>query len=893
MSWLAQTQADVGFGGINTNHVQWSPARGHSNLTPRNSDVQSSGVDLEIPIKKAYIRKSINRVAAIAEKANWNQTLSLAGAAQPSADLIENTTSFRKGGRSSAAKTTPLKIRESLIELKAEKNNLLIASDYSLPDHLQSRCGCFACRFSEGNKNTNAPLVQSDLDQWVYGDGSIFKGDPNGKISINPPILGFYSKSPAQVAALTLDSLAALDSPYIAGTFVGAKWGSIDPDSGTTTELYYYITPEGETLSNGSTSVASTDAERSAIAIAHAAFTDVANLSFTETSTGDTDANFRWGFATGGGLGQADFPGLYGGDVTSDVIIYSDAYSGNSGAMNAGGFYYLTLPHELGHALGLAHPHNGGGAWTNFYSGYGSEYFPGVISASSAGDNNLNSTPFSIMTYNDSTSTVKSSNSSGGTDYVSPGSYVNYGYGEGLGAFDIATLQYLYGPNTTKGASTNDVYLLDATTLNGYKTIWDNGGTDAISAVEADNAVYIDLRSATLLNEAGGGGYISRVDNAYIGYTIAYNTTGTAIIENAIGSSFDDKIIGNSSANLLKGGTGNDSLNGGIGNDILNGGTGNDILNGGSGTDTAQFSSNNNTIKLTTRGSQNTGDGFDQLSSIENVYGGSGKDNITGSDSGNTLKGERGDDWLNGRLGNDVINGGSGTDTAQFSYRNNTIKLTTTRSQNTGDGSDRLISIENANGGSGNDKITGSNGKNILKGEKGNDWLYGNLGNDVINGGSGGDTAQFSSRDNTIKLTTTRSQNTGDGNDRLISIEHANGGSGNDKIIGNNGKNTLKGEKGNDRLFGGGGDDLLVGGVGKDQAWGQGGRDTFRIQRGTGYTIIKDFRNGQDKIHLGSGHSGLNLKTRGDDVHVYLRKDLMAIVENAAGVLQRSGKYLV
>ena len=366
---------------------------------------------------------------------------------------------------------------------------------------------------------------------WEYGNNSSLGNDLDGKISTTPANR-FYSKTSADVAALTLDSLAALDSPYIAGTFVGAKWGSIDPDSGTTTELSYYITPEGFTLSDGSTSVASTVAEQNAIANANAAFTDVANLSFVETTSDDTDANFRWSFASGDYYGVADFPGL-NGNITSDVIIYSNKYSGNSGAMDAGGFYYITLPHELGHAMGLAHPHNGGGAWDGDFSEYGSEYFPGVISSGSGGDNNLNSAPFSIMTYNDTTSELTSSNSSGGTDYVTPGDRVNYGYGEGLGAFDIATLQYLYGPNATKGASTDDVYMLDSTTLNGYKTIWDNGGTDAISAVDAGDAVYIDLRSATLLNQAGGGGYISRVDNAYIGYTIAYNTTGTAIIENA------------------------------------------------------------------------------------------------------------------------------------------------------------------------------------------------------------------------------------------------------------------------------------------------------------------------------------------------------------------------
>ena len=51
--------------------------------------------------------------------------------------------------------------------------------------------------------------------------------------------------------------------------------------------------------------------------------------------------------------------------------------------------------------------------------------------------------------------------------------------------------------------------------------------------------------------------------------------------------------------------------------------------------------------------------------------------------------------------------------------------------------------------------------------------------------------------------------------------------------------------------------------------------------------IVKDFSDGKDRIQLGSGHKGLKLKTRGDDVYVYQRKDLMAVVEDAAGDLTR------
>ena len=165
--------------------------------------------------------------------------------------------------------------------------------------------------------------------------------------------------------------------------------------------------------------------------------------------------------------------------------------------------------------------------------------------------------------------------------------------------------------------------------------------------------------------------------------------------------------------------------------------------------------------------------------------------------------------------------------------------------------------------------------------------------NDTIHGGRGRDTAQFSGRHNRINLNTTRWQNTGDGRDRLISIENVNAGSGDDVVIGNRGSNTLNGQAGNDRLYGGRGNDLLIGGGGKDRLWGQGGRDTFRVQRGDGYAIIEDFTNGQDRIQLGSGRSGLTLRTRGDDMLLYQRGDLMAIVEDAAGDLQRQGNYLV
>ena len=483
--------------------------------------------------------------------------------------------------------------------------SLSLDSEYYAPNHRQVRCGCFACRNGQLPINENSLLPPKDNKPLELEGSDLETSSSDEGISSTPPNTGFYQKTPAEIAALTLDSLAALDSPYIAGTFAGAKWDTIDPDLGATTELTYYITPANEELNDGVTSIASTSAEQSAITIAMATYTDVANLTFTETSTGDLNANFRWAFSTNEQLielgliepdklllGRADFPGLQG-NVTSNVTIFSDLYEGNSGAIDAGGYYYITFPHELGHALGLAHPHNGGGAWffENYGGRFGSELYPGVPENGQdiGGDNYLNSTPYSLMSYNDQTSQLKLQNSLGVETRVTPGDEVNYGYSEGLGAFDIATIQYLYGPNTSQ-ATGDDVYLLDTSTLNGYRTIWDNGGSDTISATNSGAGVVIDLRSATLLNEDGGGGYLSRVDDQFIGYSIAYNTTGTAIIENAIGSSSADRINGNSDNNSLDGGSGNDIITSGAGDDTLLGNAGNDYLDGGVGSDTALFS---------------------------------------------------------------------------------------------------------------------------------------------------------------------------------------------------------------------------------------------------------------------------------------------------------------
>ena len=58
-----------------------------------------------------------------------------------------------------------------------------------------------------------------------------------------------------------------------------------------------------------------------------------------------------------------------------------------------------------------------------------------------------------------------------------------------------------------------------------------------------------------------------------------------------------------------------------------------------------------------------------------------------------------------------------------------------------------LISIENANGGAGNDTLLGNNSVNRLNGDGGQDKITGNNGADILTGGFGNDTFIFDDGD--------------------------------------------------------------------------------------------------------------------------------------------------
>ncbi|MGQ0589000.1 MAG: calcium-binding protein [Sphingosinicella sp.] len=138
-----------------------------------------------------------------------------------------------------------------------------------------------------------------------------------------------------------------------------------------------------------------------------------------------------------------------------------------------------------------------------------------------------------------------------------------------------------------------------------------------------------------------------------------------------------------------------------------------------------------------------------------------------------------------------------------------------------GHGDDTLVAADSGNvieaeGGVGNDTLSGGRAADLLRGDAGNDRLYGGLGIDTLIGGTGDDSYIMDDGD----LIQEEANGGVDGVDTAMAsyvLNHANVenltylGIGNFTGTGNSLANMIRGAAGNDSLFGLAGDDLLFG----------------------------------------------------------------------------------
>jgi len=299
------------------------------------------------------------------------------------------------------------------------------------------------------------------------------------------------------------------------------------------------------------------------------------------------------------------------------------------------------------------------------------------------------------------------------------------------------------------------------------------------------------------------------------------------------GGAGNDHIQGGDADDIIAGDDGDDSLDGNGGNDSLRGGTGNDTLRGGAGADLLSESS---------------------------------------TDAG--------------PFGNDVYNGGAGSDRVSYFISNGggvTVDLNLTTAQNTGQGTDTLLSIEHITATYGNDTLIGNefanwfwtfSGNDTLTGNGGNDYFTVGDGNKVVSGGSGIDTLEiaefayvplYTAEGITVTLATPgAAQSVGTGTWTITGVENLGGFNGDDDFTGDDNVNVLAGHIGNDTLIGGGGNDSLYGDgtwalddngnqilIEDDEADGPGGNDV--LDGGTGGDRMVGGR-GNDTYRVDDAH---------------------------------------
>lgn len=427
--------------------------------------------------------------------------------------------------------------------------------------------------------------------------------------------------------------------------------------------------------------------EVSAAVSALNAWANVADILFAyasdnATQAGDIRFSRTWDTSLNNtAFARAPEPTTFAGDIWLQPGTARDPQPGSHA--------YFAYLHEIGHALGLLHPHEAG--------------MPAE----------LDSLEYTVMSYRAWVGDDPGGTLPAGITYPTTPMLL-----------DILAIQHLYGANVLSHAG-NDSYSWDAGE-NLFETVWDSGGIDTLDWSNQSTGSIINLE----------GGYWSYLGPARVsgpnGETTTQNLAlafGT-VIENAEGGSARDWIYGNGANNALNGNGGDDilygwggddQLEGGSGNDIVCGGDGNDLLFGGFGSDWLDGGADDDSLDAGYTGIDVLvgGDGNDALNARSTateeapgqfrtvLLGGAGNDSITGSAGADWIDGGTGDDWMSGGPGNDVVIGGGGTDTVY--------------------------------GNSGDDVLIQGEGTGWLWGADGNDWVWGGTGNDQIFGGAGDD----------------------------------------------------------------------------------------------------------------------------------------------------------
>ncbi|QZN85472.1 Ig-like domain-containing protein [Cellulomonas sp. C5510] len=216
------------------------------------------------------------------------------------------------------------------------------------------------------------------------------------------------------------------------------------------------------------------------------------------------------------------------GDGPVDVQLGAGLTSGQ--LAGAGTYTGFTVLHELGHALGLKHPHDAVGG------------FP-------AAEPGTHSVATTVMSYS------SWPGAPAGAYSIADGSYPSSPMLQ-----DVSAIQHLYGVGANNAWDTT--YMFDPGAEVVFTTIWDSAGTDTYSFASYTTDLRVDLRPGGWTDLGGQYPVLDTDDvtrrspNIATAHLPAGSTEG--LIEDAVGGSGDDVLIGNQADNRLTGRAGAD-----------------------------------------------------------------------------------------------------------------------------------------------------------------------------------------------------------------------------------------------------------------------------------------------------------------------------------------------
>ncbi|MDQ3878117.1 MAG: hypothetical protein M3290_07190 [Actinomycetota bacterium] len=287
-----------------------------------------------------------------------------------------------------------------------------------------------------------------------------------------------------------------------------------------------------------------------------------------------------------------------------------------------------------------------------------------------------------------------------------------------------------YGVDTLKGDDGDDTLASDW--KRDTNPTAEVGGT--LSGDSGDDTLVSGPGNDSL--DGGPGNDLASFENAPAGVTVDLGkqaVQGDGIdqltsIESAKGTPFTDQLVGSEGPNSLDGVWGSDIIRGLGGDDELEGnnsGVGQLVVDGGDGND------------LLVGGAACFGACGPEYQGRGSFYGGAGDDVFRSAPSGYTFDGDAGNDTAayDFFYGDEHHYIGTHVDLASGQAWINDPKCP----EGLGCFVDTLISVENADGGRGQDELLGDDGANVLRGFDDDDVLRGFGGNDSLDGGDGND----------------------------------------------------------------------------------------------------------------------------------------------------------